>query len=549
MKLQALSILISLALLSASPVMSDDMPENPLSGLFPVQQPLPDDPGFDLNLFFAKTAETFADTDISDPDFLSFFEDKHIQQIPPEAFPGFTAEQFKQLPPNVFDSFTPAQFVNLLPEVLAVMDSERFKLLAPDVVGSMSIEQIGFLPREAIDGMTKVQFTEARNGDFLHSLLSGNIGGLSPEVIELFDTTDFAQLNKEECLQMPPIDLTKLFTNLDQNNFEPDDIIDCLPPGWTVDDDGALGPPANSRIFLDVISKPDNLPDNLKIPDIFNLNSGLAVGGRSGNGKALDGINNVIKKLGLDDQFVFKQAVDVGGILSLIGKIQGTEWAFIPDPGNSEFLAPDDPDVAAGLSIDPENGAFRFITEAGLRLPLLPMAKDLVKMMEALTTQGVQGVVTVRDDGVVIVPDLPEQLHPLAFMFDMMVTSDPGFGPGLHKNPLGDGQHWLVDTIGNAQRIHPTLPEPEDMENWGHLFDIKIKHQTDGSFKALLAGLEYILKPTFEVETRPLTEDEQITPGFGTDSNGKMAFITQKDGLLIIIRIIVMDPDGNIMDL
>jgi len=233
-----------------------------------------------------------------------------------------------------------------------------------------------------------------------------------------------------------------------------------------------------------------------------------------------------------------------------MAEFEGAEFAFIPDPRNAEFLGPDDPDVAAGLSVDPTNGAIRFITETGLRLSLLPMPSDPMKMLEALADQGVEGVVEIADNGVITVPDLPGQSHPLAFMIDLMVTSDPGFGPGLHRNPQGDGFHYLVDAIGNTQRIHPTLPEPAELVSWGELFDVVIQHKINGSFSVVLEGMEFTLKPTFDVETRTLAEDEEVTPGVGTDSNGKLAFVTTQDEKTVVtIRLMLIDPQGNELDL
>ena len=108
----------------------------------------------------------------------------------------------------------------------------------------------------------------------------------------------------------------------------------------------------------------------------------------------------------------------------------------------------------------------------------------------------------------------------------------------------------LVDAIGNTQRIHPTLPEPAELVNWGELFDVVIQHKINGSFTILLEGMEYILKPTFDIETRTLAEDEEVTPGVGTDSNGKLAFVTTQDEKTVVtIRLMLIDPQGNELDL
>ncbi len=549
MKNQTLIIIISFALLITCPALSFEQSVLPLITPDP-SQPQTDDAesNFDPQLF---DAEFFGQIDILA--FFNKFTDEDIQKIPPEAFAGLQAEQLQALPPNVFDSISPSQFIHLLPEVLTGMDRERFKFLVPEIMSALTREQAGHLPRQAISGMTEEQFKGARIGDFLKGLMANNMGGLSPQIIDKFAASDFAQLDKDQCRQMHSQDLLKLLTNLNQNHFSPADVKECLPSDWTLDEsNGTLTPPLNSRIFLDIFTKPANTPAELKLPDIFNMNSGLAVAGRSGNGNALEGLNLVIEKLGLAGQFAFNQQAENSGILTLEGEgeFQGLEFAFIPDPRRAKYVGTDHPAAQTGFTQDQENGAFTFMTETGMSFPLLPAPKNPLKIIEALKSQGSRGEVEMGDNGVIIVPELPAIPYPVAFICDMLVSSDPGVGPGLHINPLADALNWLVDAQGNAQIVYPALPKPEELEDLGQLFGVDIHQQTDGSFAVLLANLDkYILRPTFDVEARPLADGEQVIPGFGTNSKGEMAFITAKDQIMMIIRLIAIDPDGNTLEL
>jgi hypothetical protein len=507
---------------------------------------------------------------ISDPKTLTpktsaLLQAEQVAQIPADVFATLQPEQLAQLSAAALDGMTTAQF-QLLPlttltgitsdnigglptPVVQTLTPEHLQAFDAQALSGLQAEQLAQFSEETLASLTTTQFAylmpaalSQLNSIRLSALSLSIIHALTPAHLEALATTAFTEL--------PSKKLSEMLIHLDAEHITPEIAEKLLPTDWQVDlATGTLIPPAGTQLTLKMKTASENLPSEVKLPALPDLETSFSVGGRGTTVR--EGMRHSLAQENLKD-FVLSQ--DDKGILNVegTGEAKDIRYAFIPDVDN--MIQVDGEDIPIGLSQD-EGGFYLITTPDKQQFKVIPAPHDPV----ALSTVIGDGHVNLgqRGDVLLAYPEDTRRARAVqrisVIMFDPFIEPPPdefcmaladeafecdfenapeNLRPGVHFNPGNrKSSHpvttgYVVYPNGTSQRIRPTVLSPDTFIEKGLAFNgvEKLVYNANGTFTALYRGQRYMIYFDFNVNVRDLVPGESVNPRILSDNKGKLRY-------------------------
>ncbi|MCP4702088.1 MAG: hypothetical protein GY862_35300, partial [Gammaproteobacteria bacterium] len=353
-----------------------------------------------------------------------------------------TADELRGTPLDVLGIFEARHVVQIAPAVIAELSTEQIAVLSYGAMGGLAVEQTAAIIDTVWGGLTRV-----------------NMGGFSPAAIFQFTSDDLNAFDKNEFKQMPPWDIAKFFVNLDCSKVSPLFIADFVPAGWFFDPETmVLIPPANSELMLAPLPPPEDLAENVELPEMPDLNIVFGLGNCAQGRTIVDDMNDTLMRLDYEE-FTFVQQEE--GILLVTGSgaYENINLAFMADADNISIEGGDAP---PGAFVTPE-GKIVFITPNGFRVPIIPAPKSMAVLAEAA---GSDSNVKLGEEGdVLLMYRENTPLRQAAFIqevvvFDPFLESPPegicgdiDCGTGVYIDPKPANQSGVIYPDGVFQQI------------------------------------------------------------------------------------------------
>lgn len=419
------------------------------------------------------------------------------------------------------------QTKNVPPEVFQRCNAQSMTILPASVVSELTPAQFAQIPVTALGGLT-----------------AQNMGALSPSVIHTLNAEQIAALNIQEFTQMPNEGVAKLLTNFDKTAITVETAQTLLPSGWKVDEKANLSPPPNTQIALRSLTV--SPPEGLVLPDLFDLNSSFGLGGE-GTQPILPQLNQV------QSETAFTVSQQQYGILhtSVAGDPanpqQRHKFAFMTDPNNLFIL---DETALRGLQLN-EQGQYVLITPDGKQIPIIPMTKDPVDLLNVL---GKGATVDIRPTGEVLLRYLPaqrtrdgEEVQSVS-TFDPFVesasedvcttdaagetvcdwsTADDSMQPGVRAaRQVRATEKRVIYSDGTSQKIHPAVLSPETLVQVAQKMAgvEKIIFRMDGTFALTYRGEKLLLTPEFSTQVQAIPDGKELQPSLVLQSDGTLLY-------------------------
>ena len=440
---------------------------------------------------------------------------------------GLEAEKIVILDAETFGNLEPAVFATFTAEYMAQIPPNAFVALKP--------AQIAAIQKESLAGLTTAQFKKIP-GKTLSGLTADNIGSLPTAVINQLMPKHLDALNARAFKAMPSEAISKLFTHLDAKKITPKDVARLVPEAWTLDlETGALTPPVGAKLTCQRVASAQ-LPANVVLPSIPNLNVGFGVGGAGT--PLIEGIKRSLATEKNLADFVLSQ--DENGILLVegTGDSEGILYAFIPEADNA--IKVDTNKIPIGFSVS-TGGFYTITTPEGLQFKMIPVPKEPVALSQSLgggevvigkrcdvlleletnTRRRGRGArqVVIIDPFVEPTPDqlLCREIIPGVVICDEEVIS---FSKRSLREKSGK-TYKVVYPDNTAQTVKATLLSPDTfIESIQKFADQQIAKgiepfifNMDGTFTATNAnGQNYVVEPHFGMEIIELADEKGKLP-------------------------------------
>jgi hypothetical protein len=368
--------------------------------------------------------------------------------IPSDAMAGLNAEQLARIPAEALAGLSAAQLAKITPQAIVGLTAEQISYLSLDAVAALTGEHTAALTQEAVSGLSVEQFdmlTEAA----LAGLNVDNMAGLSAEVIETQGVTLLLKLNPAHLKRLSVGDFLWFVVNMNSAQVQPQQLMAFLPAGWSIHPvTGKLKVPPG-KLKLKKIKHHIVLPVGLQLPEFYDLNSTISLGGDG------DGENSIVAEiqalLAAKGYPNLRVELDDSGILRVAG--DGVELNFVADGEEIEQLEEDAvPDIVVN-----DEGNFNVITASGLKLTLLTAPRDPVALMNLVPGGEVKldkkGNVKIRFSG---------HQYILTGTFDPLVLTAPAdVQPGVHVSGVA-GENEVAHVVyedGTMQVIYPSVTD------------------------------------------------------------------------------------------
>lgn len=440
---------------------------------------------------------------------------------------NWDAKRLSQQEPNVFSYITAQELSQISPAALSAIKPEQFAELKKETLLALTTEQFEQIPVTTLNGLT-----------------AKNLGGLSGDVIGKFTPAHLDALNPEQFQKMPSADMSKIFLNLDVKQVSPAHVTKLLPAKWEMDSEtGALTAPVGAKLTLSTLPLPADLPVQVILPPVLDINSGFGLGG--GGTPLKEGMRHSLDNANLT-KFVLSQ--NEYGILLVEGtdELAGIKYTFIPDANN--VIQVDTNKTPVGLTN--RNGGFSYITmPTGQQFRVISAPQNPVALSETL------------GNGEVVLGELGDVLMELASqsrrggarmvaIFDPFIEPAPEewcvemesgeticdfdnapehLRPGIHFPRARAGkleQAKVVYSDGTAQVIRPTLLYPDTFIKQGLQYEgvDKLVFNANGTFYVSYQAKPFLIVPNFEVETKLLDEEQPYTPNIVNNNDGTLTY-------------------------
>jgi hypothetical protein len=466
-------------------------------------------------------------------------EDCALAPTPPRDIPKLGLEYLAQMDAETLG--------NLPPAIFSTFSASDIALIPPDAFVALGPEQIAELKKEALGGMKKEQF-EQMPIETLSGLKADNMGGVPAEALTEFTPEHLDALDVQEFQKMPNEDVSKLFVNFEAEKITPQQAKKLVPNKWKLDlETGALTPPVGAQLTLQSLS-PTSQPVNVKLPTLSNLKAGFGVGGRGT--PLMESTQNALKKNNLGN-FALSQN-DTGTFVVEDSRSsrnsQSVKYTFIPDASNTFQVDTDE--VPVGVSVN--SGGFYTVTNHdGIQYKVIPAPQDTVALSDTLDYGDV--AIGQRGDVMVEIPTTmrhgcgPKQV----LIFEPFVEPAPReycvegeaetfcnfknapehLQPGLHlptgyKRTRAGEKAKLVYSDGTAQTVRPTVLSPDSFIKEAFKFEgvERILFNADGTFYAFYQGISLLVRPTFDMKSKYVGDDETITPSITRNDQGGLTY-------------------------
>ncbi|MDM8567042.1 Ig-like domain-containing protein [Candidatus Halobeggiatoa sp. HSG11] len=416
-----------------------------------------------------------------------------------EDIENLQADDIASLEPEIFATFDETMLAEIPDEAFAAIGEEQLAQFSEEALAAISPEQFEQMPMEALAGLDV-----------------GTIDNLPLEVLNNLTPEHISNLNAEEFQKMPTEDISNLLVNLNLDNIKPEDVAKLIPEDWDFNTEtGKVTAPVGAKITPKLLSTPSNMPN------IPNMNSGIGLGGSGAS--LMDSTTESLAKEDLTD-FVLSQ--EESGILNVegIGDQDGKQYTFIPDAEN--VIQVDTDKVPIGLSIG-AGGFYTITTPDGQQYKVIPAPQDPVALSEAIGGEVEVGkggdvmmqlsnnVRNARNLQVVMFNPFVEPAPESWCVFDDVTgesmcdfdNAPMDMQPGIHfprnRSKLKLPEAKVVYEDGSSQSLTPTVYSPETFLEEGAKFPgvEKIAFNMNGTFYVLHEGREYIVAPSFNVQT------------------------------------------------
>ncbi|MDM8566739.1 BspA family leucine-rich repeat surface protein [Candidatus Halobeggiatoa sp. HSG11] len=424
----------------------------------------------------------------------------------PEDF-GFDSDKIDELQADDIDI--------LEPEIFATLEEEQIAEIPAETFAAIEEEQLNQFTEEAVAVISPEQFAEMP-AEALAGLNENTIDDLSVPVLNKFTPQHIDNLNSAKFRNMPSRDISRLLVNLNTKNIATKDIDKLLPDDWKLDrDTGKITAPIGSKIT------PRYIPKSVNMPNIPDMNSSIGLGG---SGTSL--MDSTTESLAKEDLTDFVLSQEESGILNVdgIGDQEGKQYAFIPDAEN--VIQVDTDEIPIGLDVG-AGGFYTITTPEGQQYKVIPAPKDPEALSKAINGRvkiGKRGDVLMqlsnkvrnaRSFQVVMFDPFVEQAPESWCVFDDITgesmcdfdNASMDMQPGIHfprnRAKLKLPQAKVVYDDGSSQSFTPTVYSPETFLTEGLKFPgvEKIAFNMNGTFYVLHEGREYIVMPSFNVQT------------------------------------------------
>jgi hypothetical protein len=355
------------------------------------------------------------------------------------------------------------------------------------------------------------------------------------------DAEHIAALDPETFKAMPSDSVAKLLTNFDAQAITPQEAEKLLPQRWTIDAQGNLTAPPGTLISVRTLNTA-NLPAGLNLPNVADLNSSFALGGK-GTKPLANQLNQASTTAGVT---VTQQQTGIvhADVAGSAGYRQKSKFAFMIDPNNLFIL---DENALRGLQIN-EQGQYVIVTEDGKQIPITPMTQDPEALLSVL---GENATVDIRPTGEVLIKHKPikrsrdgEEVYSIG-MFDPFIEpapedictpegicnwdqADAWMQPGLRsaRNLRAKSAAKIIYPDGTSQQLYPTVLSPEILVEEGKKFEgvEKIIFRMDGTFAVTYQGTKILLIPEFDAQMQPIPAGKKFEPSLTLQPNGKLLY-------------------------
>ncbi|MDM8560790.1 choice-of-anchor Q domain-containing protein [Candidatus Parabeggiatoa sp. HSG14] len=437
-------------------------------------------------------------------------------------------KQIKKLEPAVFNTFD-AEAVEQIPiEAFSAMDVEQMAQFTPEALDGLSVEQFKRLPLEALGGLT-----------------SENMGGLPTNILSQLTPEHLAALNPVYFKQQPTQNISKIFNNLDIAKVKNTDVMGLLPANWTINSKtGALTAPVGAKLALRNFKHPIDLPEQVALPKMPDLDTGFGIGGEGFN--VQEGMNHSLATENLTD-FILSQ--DDKGILNIVGMGNSArkKYTFIPDMDNIIQVK----EIPVGLSVT-EGGFYVITTPEQQQYRIIPTPQYPIALSKILgdgqVSIGKQGDVLLSYESssvrrqelihqVVIfdpfIEPIPEEFCEEIALEEFVCDFETALlemQPGIHlpnntRTKKSPQTGKVVYENGSSQIIKPTLLSPDIFIKEGLKFEgvESIVFNANGTFKVIHQGNPYLIVPNFKVEAQEVVESEK-TSSIIANENGTLRY-------------------------
>jgi len=414
-------------------------------------------------------------------------------------------------------------YTTLAPEAFALFDQNFVATLSPDTLTQLSAEQLNNFTTEAMQGLNWQQFENIPT-TLLQEMSASSLSALPRDIIYLLNPQHIAALAENTLLELPPHELGRFISHLNPRNFSIEQINGWIPAGWSIDPNNLnLKAPVGAKLALPDLNRPDNLPPQIRLPRLPNLNKGIAMGGdTSTEQQILNKLNALLTQLQLP-QYRFRQNED--GLLQVYAPDNPRfNMAFMIDINDIRQLASQ---AKPALTYSLE-GKLQLSLDSQQRISLIPAPKDSLSLLKTLGGEQAANL-RIGDAGDIQISyqsnnRRASQVHRVV-VFDANVETvdDPA---GVYD---AEGESLLVVyEDGTAQLAYAAVPYPELLIETAYTFDgvEVVTCNTDGSCNLQYLGTNYRLSPDLDISVTDLGT-EKIDPSIGINADGSLLYTVQ----------------------
>ncbi|MCP4698516.1 MAG: VCBS repeat-containing protein, partial [Gammaproteobacteria bacterium] len=278
------------------------------------------------------------------------------------------------LNPGDIPALDAAQISALVPQALGSFEAENVAVLSAAAVSALNAEQLANVRADALAGLTPAQF-QSLSTAALSGLNAQNAGGLAADVIINFTPEAIAALDLNKVHLAAGKDIGRMLTNLGCDLISPEQAAALAPAGWKIDlSNGAITAPAGSGLGLKAVAQPADLPPEVELSELPDLDTVFGVGACWQGATQLEKLNLALADKG-PGAFTFSQQQDKGGILLLTGP--GLEMSFIPDASRMTQAGAD---AVSGVLVDENSGRITITTQDKRQFSLIPAPAEPAKL-------------------------------------------------------------------------------------------------------------------------------------------------------------------------
>ncbi|GEM_PF-6081285 len=447
-----------------------------------------------------------------------------------EGLPQLNATQLQAMPHQAFTAFTAATLPKIPADAFTGLSAEQLRQLGWRALRGLTPEQFARIPKTALQGVTRE-----------------NIGGFSLSVLNMFSVEDLRALPPDALATAKPMDISRIFTNLDGTKISPTDVRGLLPAGWTLQDNGELAVPPKTKLWFRELQKPTGLSAQITLPQHQpDFRTGFGLGGKTAGASMLDELNDGVARAGLAQYRVTQRA---DGVLEVThSESAQVLFAFMPDV--DEMTQQDAGSAAPGLSQE-TSGRLVLATAKHQRFPLIAAPKDPQALFTALGGGDLAIHIGTKGDVTLNFPagaasrrttQSSGRIHQTV-IFDALVQDAPsGAEPGLLTQTSSAGETTLmVFADHTAQAVFPTVPQPEIFVELAQNFAgvESAQFNADGTFEVVAAGTRFHLSPTFDITSLALRAGETVTAALVLNAQGSVDYTVEHEGFALTTRVLI----------